>query len=473
MSHAITPDYNQIFMFPPTIEEWVPANHPARFLRVVVDSLDLEQMGFRISRGIDGRPHYDEGLLLKIWLYGYCNRIRSVRGLEKACMENLSLIWLTGNNTPDHNTLWRFYRDNKKAIRGVFKQSLRIAIEANLVGFALHAVDGTKIQSATTRRTALSRKFLDKNLKHLDEEIAELEKNVETSEEEDRDASWTLPENFSDTNTLRDAVKTALAVLDAEGVDKLSVVDPEARMMKTQDGKRMAYNAQAVADDTSGMIVATEVTNEANDVHQLSPMLKETTRMLNGRKAEENLADAGYDCPEQIANATDAGYEVILPLAAEKGNEFHTVNFKRDTETGSVICPMGKTLKFERTRKSKSGNCELQVYRCKHGAQCPRAAECTKDKRGRSLELSPWHEHTQAQLAKQKDPGKRCKLKQRCIIIEPVFAHIKEHLGFRRFTVHGLENAKTQWSLVCTAYNLKKLYTHWLCGNLKIVLGTT
>lgn len=472
MSHSITPDYNQILMFPPRVEDWVPANHPARFLREVVDSLNLEQMGFRISRGDDGRPHYSEEMLLKIWLYGYCNRIRSTRGLEKACMENLSLIWLTGNNTPDHNTLWRFFRDNKKAIRGVFKQTLRIAMQSELVGFVLHAVDGTKIQSAATRRTALSRKFLEKKLKQLDEEIAQMEKEVEQAHDVDAQSGWALPEKLSEENTLRDAVKAAIAVLEMEGVDKLSVVDPEARMMKTQDGKRMAYNAQAVADDASGLIVSAAVTDEANDVHQLSPMLQETERMLGGRIAEENLADAGYDCPEQISAATDAGYEVMLPLAAEKGNEFHTVNFKRDIKTDAVICPMGKPLEFKRTRESKSGNCKLRVYHCKHGAQCERAAECTKDKRGRAVELSPWHENTQAQIAKQKDPDKRCKLKRRCKIIEPVFAHIKEQLGFRRFTAHGLENVTTQWKLVCTAYNLKKLYKHWLNEKLKTALAT-
>lgn len=471
MSRAITANYNQTMMFPMCIEDWIGDDHPARFLREVVNSMDLSAMGFKISMGDDGRPHYDEHLLLRVWMYGYCNKIRSLRDLEKACRENMALIWLTGNNAPDHNTLGRFFRDNKKAIRGVHKRSVQIAAKAGLVEFLLFAVDGSKLQSAASGRTSLSKKQLDKLLKQQDEEIAALEKDIEESMAAGSEAGWALPRQLSDATALREAVIAAQSALDAEGASSLSVADPEARTMKTQDGKRMAYNAQAVADAANGIIVGADVTNEANDVHQLAPMLEETARTLGGLKAEETLADAGYDCPEQIAAATDAGYEVMMPLAVEKADEFHAVNFMRNAETGQVVCPMGRALEFERARASKSGNCELRVYRCKHGAQCQRAAECTKDKRGRAVELSPWHEKTQAQLAKQKDPGKRCKLKRRCAIIEPVFARIKERMGFRRFTVHGLENVKAQWSLVCAAHNLNKLYKHWVNGKLKTALS--
>jgi len=472
MSHEIRADYTQTLMFPPCVEDWVPGNHPARFIREVVDAMDLEKMGFRISMGDDGRPHYAEDMLLKVWLYGYCNKIRSARGLEKGCMENLSLIWLTGNNAPDHNTLWRFYRDNKKAIREVFKRSGRIGMEAKLVGMALHALDGTKIHSAATGRNTLSKRQLDAQLKKLDERIEEIEKEVEKTRINEMETGWALPQELSDEKTLREAVFAGLEVLRQEDVKNLSVVDPQARVMKTQEGKRLSYNAQAVADDESGMIVAIDVVAEANDLHQLLPMLEEAKQTMDGSSAQENLADAGYDCPEQIAAATEAGHEILLPMAAEKADEFHTVNFKRDAESGEVTCPMGRTLEFERERQSKSGNCVLRVYRCKHGAQCERAAECAKDKRGRAVEMSPWQETTQKQIKKQQDPDKRCKLKRRSKIIEPVFASIKERFGFRRFTAHGLENAKTQWSLACTAYNLAKLYKQWLSGNLKIAADT-
>lgn len=472
MSHEIRADYTQTLMFPPCVEDWVPAHHPARFIREVVDAMDLAAMGFRISEGEEGRPHYAEALLLKVWLYGYCNRIRSTRGLQKACLENLSLIWLTGNNAPDHNTLWRFYRDNKQAIREVFKRSVRIGMEANLVGFVLHALDGTKMRAAASGRTALSRGQLEKALANLDAEMEVLERTVEETRAKEGEAGWELPRELSDAGALREAVRAGLAILREEEVKSLSVADPQARMMQTQDGKRMSYNAQAVADAASGLIVGNDVVNEANDMHQLAPMLERTAETLGGRAARETLADAGYGNPEQIAAARESGHEVLLPMNAEMGGAFHAVHFKRDIERDVLTCPLGQTLTFEKQKKTKSGRDVSRVYRCRHGRRCAHAAQCTASRHGRTVEVTPWHEATQAQIEKQKDPGARCRMKRRKTIIEPVFAAIKERGGFRRFTVHGLENVRTQWSLVCAAYNLMKLHKQWVAGTLKIPLET-
>jgi transposase len=468
MSHEIRAEYGQMLMFPPCVEDWVPANHPARFIRAVVDAMDLEAMGFKQSPGKEGRPHYAQDLLLKVWLYGYCTRIRSLRGLEKGCLENIALIWLTGNNAPDHNTLWRFFRDNKKPIRKVFKHSVRIALKANLVGMVLHALDGTKIHAAATGRNALSKKQLEKALKDLERDIDELERDVEQAHREEMNAGWALPQELSDARALQDAVLAALQILEEQNIKTLSAVDGEARVMKTPDGQRMSYNAQAVADDQSALIVGADVVNDANDMHQLAPMLERTGHTLDGAAAEQTVADAGYDCPEQIAAAQHAGHEVLLPQPAHNEEPFHTVHFMRDIASDTVTCPMGRTLEFVRERQSKSGHCTLRVYHCKHSSQCPHASQCTQNKRGRYVELSPWHEMTQALRAELEDPDNRCKLKRRRQIIEPVFAAIKERFGFRRFTVHGLENVKTQWSLACSAYNLMKLYTLWRKGDLKL-----
>lgn len=473
MSKEIRPDYTQQFLFPPCIEDWVPANHPARFIREMVRAMDLQGLGFKESAGDDGRPHYAADMLLEVWLYGYYNRIRSTRGLEKACMENLSLIWLTGNTTPDHNTLWRFFRDNKKSIRKVFKQSVRVAANAQLVGMVLHALDGTKIRAAASNRASISAKSLNKALKELELRIREIEAQVEAARGEEGETGWAMPEELGDAAALRDAVLAGLEILREEGVGNLSPADPETRVMKTGDGNRFAYNAQAVADEQSGLIVGSDVVNEQNDMHQLAPMLERTADTLDGRTAEENLADAGYAGGEQVAAARENGHEILLPMEVEKAGPFHTVNFTHDAARDVAVCPMGRTLEFEREKASKTGNCTLRIYRCRHGAACERAAECTKDKQGRMVGIAPWHEQVRAQRDKQRDSGKRCKLKRRGETIEIVFAGIKEQFGFRRFTVNGLENVKTQWALVCTAFNLKKLYKAWLRGDLEMALGKT
>ena len=136
MSSPIAPDYGQQFLFPPALEDWVSADHPARFLREFVDQLDLAALGFALPVAVEGRPPYHPSLLLKIWLYGYYHRIRSTRKLEVACREALSLLWLTGLIQPDHNSLWRFWRDNKKALRAIFKQSVQVAVGSGAVGAA-------------------------------------------------------------------------------------------------------------------------------------------------------------------------------------------------------------------------------------------------------------------------------------------------------------------------------------------------
>lgn len=470
MSQEIRADYKQTLIFPPCVEDWVPANHPARFIREIVEAMELEKLGFKQSEGEEGRPHYAAEMLIEVWLYGYYSRIRSTRGLEKACMENVGLIWLTGNNTPDHNTLWRFFRDNKKAIGKVFRQSVRVALDASLVGMVMHALDGTKIRAVASNRAALSKKELDAALRKLDEEIEKIEEQIEVGSGKEGAPDWALSKELSDAAVLREAVQAGLAALKNEGAGSLNVNEPEARVMKTPEGNKFAYNAQAVSDEASGLIVGIDVVNEENDVHQLTPMLEKATETMGGCVARENLADAGYACGEQISAARDAGYEIILPMESEKVGEFHASNFEHDVNRDVVVCPLGHTLEFEREKKSKSGNCTLRAYRCRHGAHCPRAAECTKDKRGRMLEIAPWHAHVRAQREKQRDKEKRRLCKRRGEIIEVVFAGIKENFGFRRFTVRGLENVKAQWSLVCTAFNLRKLYGAWLSGNLKIAL---
>jgi len=186
MAQPIAPDYGQQFLFPPALEDWVPADHPARFPREFVDQLDLPALGFAIPSASEGRPPYAPSLLLKIWLYGYFHRIRATRKLEAACREHLSLVWLTGLIALDHNSLWRFWKENQKALRQVFKQSAQLAVRAGAVGLVLQALDGTKIEAAASGHSGWSQEYMDKLLAALDAaldqtEVALLQENHEPS----------------------------------------------------------------------------------------------------------------------------------------------------------------------------------------------------------------------------------------------------------------------------------------------------
>jgi transposase len=178
MPRAIAPDYAQQFIFPPCLEDFVPPSHPVRFLREFVDQLDLPALGLQAVENTEGRPACAPSLLLKIWLFGYLHRIRSTRQLEAACAENLALLWLSGLIKPGHNSLWRFWRDHKKTLREVLKRTVQVAVDAGLVGLALQAVDGTKIQAASSGRTGWTREQMEKLLAALESELDQTEEQA-------------------------------------------------------------------------------------------------------------------------------------------------------------------------------------------------------------------------------------------------------------------------------------------------------
>lgn len=468
MGKQIRADYGQMYLLPPSVEDWVPADHPARFLRELVDTLDLEGLGVRWKEGEGGRPPYAADLLLKVWLYGHMNKIRTTRPLERACREHMSLIWLTGNNPPDHNTLWRFFDENKKALKEVYKKLVGVAARAGLVELVLHAVDGTKIKAKVGKKGALHKKDLNKILKDLDRELDNWEKEVEQAEKEEA-GEYRLPQEAANRKALKKKIEEALAELDEAGTEHLHLGDKEARMMRSGDGKiEFSYNAQAVADEKSGLIVAQEVVSDEHDTAQLVPMVEEVEQTL-GETAEDTLADGGYATGEQITRARQKEYSVLVNMGkAENKGKYHASKFEYDKERDVVVCPEGRELTFEREKDVKSGKYRVRVYRCRNRKECPVAGQCSRDKRGRQIEIGPYYEAVARQLAKQREEPAQQKLKKRGAIIESVFGIIKEQMGFRRFTYKGLESVRAQWSLVCAAYNLKKMHRLWLEGNLKL-----
>jgi transposase len=352
----IIADYKQVFLLPPCIEDWVGPDHPARFIRDFVDSMSLKELGFRVPDSETGRPAYSADLLLKAWLYGYFSRIRSSRKLEKGCMENMGLIWLTAMHGPDHNTLWRFWRDNRKVFKRVFKQSVQVAVKAELIGMAVHAVDGTKIVAGASREKFKNQDQLERMLENLDKYVA----------------------------------------------------------------------------------------------------------------------DAGYFASGQIALAEEKEYEVLVAkssgeIAAEKGAEwdpYHASRFVYDQDQDVCICPQGAVLRFLQKKVTGKNDNEVRRYRCRDYATCPERWKCSKSKNGRLIDINVHREALERHRKKRRLPENKKLLRARKVIIEPVFAWIKTHLDFRRWSVSGLCNVRGQWSLICATINLKKLYRHWLTGGL-------
>jgi transposase len=472
MSRCIEADYDQVYMFPPCLEDWIPPDHPARFIRAFV--LEALSNGVELdwgSQSLEGHPHYSPRLLLGVWLYGYFQRILSTRRLEAACRNDVGMIWLCGNRAPDHNTLWRFFRRNRKALRSVFKQTVRVAVKAELVGFVLHALDGTKVQAHVANRSGHHRKALEAALLDLDEKVAAIEAAIAEAQARDGEEWETaLPERLQSAQDMRETIQKALGELDAEQTDHLHPHDRDAKVMKCADRNMntFGYNNQAVVDEKSRLIVAERATQEATDLRLLAEMVQQVEDEC-GQAASTTVADAGYAASTPLHQAQQAGHPVLVnlpkPLQRDPKEPFKAANFNFDPERNVVVCPLGQDLEYTHTRWHAGKGQYLRAYRCRN-KDCPLRAQCSKDRKGRKIELVEHYEALQAQRDAHSGPGARQTLAKRRYVVEPVFAWIKQHLGFRRCTVNGIHGAQAQWSLACATYNLNRLYALWKNGGL-------
>ena len=489
MSKEIYADYSQQFLLPPSLEDWVSSDHPARFLRLFVESLKLNELGFRERESEEGRPNYSNELLLKIWLYGYFCKIKSSRELERACRNEMPLIWLSGMNYPDHNTLWRFFRNNRSSIKSIFKQTVHLAVKNDMVGFALQAVDGTKVLADASKQRSFHKVDIKRLLSCLDELLEERLSEIE--EQESNLPEFRLPEDLQDRRKLqklidqelkdfskndklklKSSLESHLVELESEDTNHLNVTDGESRMMISNGGKQFGYNAQGMVDEKEQVIVGSKVSQEGVDHHHLTDMIEEA-KENTGEISKETVADAGYFSGEELQKSEDKGHSVlvnILPTVGkhpcDKSGKFSKDKFRYDSCNDQYICPTGKVLVYKSTAQKKRRRYKVRIYRCTTFRECPFRNECSKDAQGRVIERSPYEGAIKKQRLKQKQPGKKEALQKRKIIIEPVFGWIKHNLGFRRWSYRGLEPVNAQWNMVCATINLKKLYRKWQEGDL-------
>lgn len=460
MGRLIEPDYTVQYLLPPSVEEWVPGDHPARFIREFVEALDLKELGFVDSEATEGRPAYAASLLLKIWLYGYLHRIRSMRKLEAACRDQLPLLWLSGMIQPDHNSLWRFWKEHRGAIRQLYKKTVQVAVHSGCVGLVLQAVDGTKIAAASSGMKGWSKEYMQKLLAALDEALGETELQIASEGEEV--VSYRLPAGLAQRQALREQVRAGLAQVEQEERNYYHPKEPQARRMKVGDTNRYAYNAQAVADAKSGIIVACEATQEETDRGQLVPMIAQAQENTAGASAQTlTVADTGYGAGADLQKASQHGMQVLARPAegAPAGeNRYASQHFHYDAQRHSVTCPEGRLLDHE-GQTTKKGQ-HVERFRCHH-RDCPVRDQCTRDPKGRQIEIRPHREVVQAMREQLQQPHQLEKLRRRSTIIEPRFAHIKQHDGFRRWSFRGLDGVRAQWAMLCATLNLRILYRHW------------
>ena len=461
----------QMWMLPPTLDELLPLNHPARFVGEFVGALDRggwAELGVDIDGDVLGAPAYHPRALLSVWLYGFMTGVRSRRKLEAACRDQIPYLWLTGWQHPDHNTLWRFYRGHRQAMRKLFERTVRTAVAMELVDLAVQAVDGTKVSANASVYRSYDAEGLRGLLDRLERTIADLEAQNEAGEDV---SAVNLPEKLADKEVLREKVKQAMADLGSQKRHKrINLTDPEARLMKGRQGIVAGYNAQAMVsatkteEGTSGMLVtAVDVVDQANDNSLLAPMVEQSEE-TTGTKSQMTLADAGYFSASHLAECDRRGQQVVVSEARQRflKDPYHKDRFTYDEHSDSFTCPQGQTLAFVRIQHANG--VPLRLYRASGAVcqTCPAFRACTRAKEiGRSLAIGPHDAALRRHRAWMSTSAAKEAYRLRKQLVEPVFGIIKEQQRARRFLLRGLANVAAEWIMLATAFNLRTLCRVW------------
>jgi transposase len=404
--------------------------------------------------------------------------------LEKAAREHIPVMWLLGSQHPDHTTLARFFKSHCEAFRCLFKRTVRAAVAADMVDFALQAVDGTRVSSLSRDKT-LGQEELDVLWAKTEEAIAELERALaaEGDGDEAELAGQDIEAELARLKEKQERIKAAEAEIERREKErksqhperankrrgkaartKVHLADLEAVTLKGRHGLVTGYNAQAAVDSQEQVIVGAEVAASATDNDLLMPMLN-TIQEMAGHLAEKTVLDAGYHSASNLEASQVAETDLYLadPALGRQASPqkwaYHKDHFEYDEEQDIYTCPEGRTLRYEYTTQSIGDNApSIRVYRCRDCADCPNNDDCTRDVKGRRIRIRVEDKQLKQNRRKLLMESSKGIMKRRGAIVEPVFAVLREHHGLRRFLRRGLKNVCAEWHLLCAAYNLKKLW---------------
>jgi len=454
-----------MMLLPESVEDYVGADNPVRVIDAFIDGLDLGALGFELKAELaPGAPPYDPKALLKLYVYGYLNRIRSSRELEKATRRNLEVIWLLGRLTPDHWTINAFRRVHRARFKAVFRQFNLVCGSLGLFGAELVAIDGTFLKAVNSPR----RNFSQAKVRRMIEEIdARSEAYLEALEAAERavpaqslaavggasDAAQ-IQSKLSALEDRRRACAAMLEQLSPEAGAQLSLSDPDSRALCKKSEFTVGYNAQIAVDSAQHLIAAEEVTREPNDATLLAPMAQAARDALGVEKIAA-VADRGYYSHEQVRACAEAGIEAYVPsprrsVAGEGGYPIEV--FRYDAARDLYVCPQGRELPRHSDTAKASGR-HRTYYDSAVCRDCPVRPACT---RGAYRKLTV-HEHQEIIAANQARLRARPEiLAQRHALAEHPFGTLKFWLGYRAFLCRGLEMVRAEFSLSCLAYNFRR-----------------
>ena len=459
--HGTTRD--EVLLFPPSFDEYITDENPVRFIDAFVDQLDLQDLGFtRAVASPLGRPAYHPADLLKLYIYGYLNRIRSSRLLERETRRNIELMWLLKKLTPDFKTIADFRKDNLQPIQKVCRAFTLLCKELDLFGGELVAVDGSKFKAVNNRKRNFTAEKLAKALQHIDEKIAEYLQALDTADSEaPTRADLTATElhsriaQFRERKQHYEQVQQALA---QSGESQISLTDPDSRSMPVAQGVDVCYNVEVVVDSKHKLIVTHEVTLAVTDKDQLAPMAKAAKQVL-GVQELDAVADKGFYNGEQVKQCDEAKIQAYIPQPHTSRNQhkglFTKDDFRYDKEQDSYWCPQGQelTFRFETEEKGRA----TRYYATSACGGCPIKARCTENKGGRRI--TRWaDEHVLEAMAERLRAHPEIG-KQRKELIEHVFGTMKRSMDQGYFLLRTRKKVAAEMSLTVLAYNLKRVLT--------------
>jgi transposase len=455
-------DRRQSFLLPACVDDYVGDDNPVRVVDAFVDGLDLAELGFgRTTPANTGRPGYRPATLLKLYIYGYLNRVPSSRRLEREAQRNLEVLWLTGRLAPDFKTIADFRRDNGPAIKATCRQFVALCRELDLFSDTLVAVDGSKFKAVNSRDKSYSQSVIQRRMEQVDASISRYLAALDTADRHDPDVPsgkvQRLREKLDKLKEQMRHLREMEAVVAASPDGQVSLTDPDAGAM-TSAGRGttvVGYNVQAAVDTTHHLIVAHEVTNIGNDRGQLAQMGRQAQKAI-GRTALTVLADRGYYSGRQVLECTDDGMVPYVPKPLTSGakaeDRFGKQDFVYLAKQDAYRCPAGERLTW-RFNNIENGM-TLRCYWTSGCATCAIKSHCTT---GKERRIKRWeHEGVLDAMQKRLDQVPQAMILRRQTVEHP-FGTIKAWMGSTHFLTKSLKRVSTEMSLQVLAYNMKRV----------------
>ena len=456
-------DRAQTTLFPDRLEDWIGEDSLVRVIDLFVDEIDLLELGFgRTVPAATGRPGYHPSVLLKLFIYGYLNRVPSSRALEREAGRNVEVMWLTGRLAPDHKTIADFRRDNGPAIRKTCAQFVELCRRIGVLKGDCIAIDGSKFKAVNNRDKNFTKGKIASRIAHLEASIDRyLKEMVRIDRQEAGDARTEKIANLAQrSDRIRQEIQRLQdmdrALKDATD-SQFSLTDPDARSMATsaRGSGFVGYNAQAAADTETHLIVTHDVINAGHDREQLSPMAKGAKAALE-RDEISVLADKGYFSGSEILACHEEGITTTLPRPETSGNRkkdmYVKADFAYEADTDVYRCPAGETPTYRYTTEEKG--LVVRRYWASVCQTCPVKARCTT---GKERRITRWeHEHLVEAMHDRmsRDPAL---MGLRRSTVEHPFGTIKTWMGATHFRMRTLKNVRTEMAFHVLAYNLKRM----------------